>query len=47
VNWIKNPTVSPTIFFLEGDPVDGITAELRKPDRSTGVVAKRLASPDP
>lgn len=37
VNWIKTPNSPPTAFVLDGDPVEGITPELRTPDRSTGV----------
>ena len=44
VNWIKKPTVPPTAFVLDGDAVDGITAELRTPERSTGVVANLRAN---
>ena len=36
VNWVKQPTAPPTEFVLDGKPVDGITAELRTPERSTG-----------
>ena len=32
VNWIKNPNSPPTAFFLDGEPVDGITPELRTPE---------------
>jgi len=38
VNWIKKPSILPTQFVLDGKAVDGITAELRTPERSTGVV---------
>lgn len=44
VNWIKNPTVPPASFFLDGEPVDGITAELRTPERSTGKLATLRAN---
>jgi len=40
VNWIKTPAFPPTAFLLDGEPVDGITPELRTPGHSTGVVAK-------
>ena len=38
VNWIKMPNPEPTQFVLDGKSVDGITPELRIPERSTGVV---------
>lgn len=40
VNWIKEPSSPPAAFFLDGEPVNGITPELRTPSHSTGVVAK-------
>lgn len=40
VNWIKRPAAPPDRFVLDGAKVSGITAELRTPERSTGVVAK-------
>ena len=39
VNWIKQPTYPPATFILDGKPVDGITPELRTPQKSTGAVA--------
>ena len=44
VNWIKTPSSPPAVFVLDGEPVDGITPELRTPGRSTGVVAKLSAN---
>jgi hypothetical protein len=44
VNWIKSPTSPPTAFVLDGVTVDGITPELRTPERSTGIVAKLVAN---
>ena len=44
VNWIKTPSPPPTQFVLDGEPVDGITPELRAPGRSTGAVAKLKAN---
>jgi hypothetical protein len=44
VNWIRTPSSPPTAFVLDGEPVEGITPELRTPDRSTGVVAKLRAN---
>jgi hypothetical protein len=40
VNWIKTPSSPTEAFILDGEPVDGITPELRTPGHSTGVVAK-------
>ncbi len=39
VNWVKEPSIPPTIFMLDGEPVDGLTPELRSPERSTGKLA--------
>ncbi len=36
VNWIKEPPTQPTAYILDGQPVTGITAELRTPERSVG-----------
>jgi hypothetical protein len=44
VNWIKRPSAPPTQFVLDGEPVDGITPELRSPERSTGDVPKLPAN---
>jgi hypothetical protein len=44
VNWVKKPGSAPAEFILDGKPVDGITAELRTPERSTGAVAKLPAN---
>lgn len=44
VNWVKQPSTPPTEFVLDGMPVDGITAELRTPERSTGEVPKLAAN---
>lgn len=44
VNWIKQPSVPPTKFVLDGEEVDGITAELRTPERSTGRISKLRAN---
>jgi hypothetical protein len=44
VNWIKKPSSPPAEFILDGQPVDGITAELRTPERSTGDVPELPAS---
>lgn len=44
VNWIKSPSSPPVVFFLDGEPVDGITAELRTPERSTGNIPKLSAN---
>jgi hypothetical protein len=44
VNWVKQPTIPATGFVLDGIPVDGITAELRTPERSTGIVPKLPAN---
>ena len=44
VNWIKKPSAPPTQFILDGEPVDGITPELRSPERSTGDVPKLPAN---
>jgi hypothetical protein len=44
VNWIKSPASSPARFVLDGEPVDGITPELRTPGRSTGVIADLSAN---
>jgi hypothetical protein len=38
VNWIRSPPTPPEAFVLDGERVDGITAELRSPTRSTGEV---------
>lgn len=35
VNWIKQPSVPPTSYVLDGKPVSGISSELRTPERST------------
>ncbi len=35
VNWTKRPSGSATRFTLDGEPVSGITAELRPPELST------------
>ncbi len=35
VNWVKQPSSPPTEILLDGEPVNGITAELRTPERST------------
>lgn len=39
VNWIKRPAYQPATFVLDGKPVDGITPELRTPQKSTGTLA--------
>lgn len=44
VNWIKTPSSPPVVFVLDGEPVDGITPELRIPAHSTGNVAKLKAN---
>ncbi len=44
VNWIKKPTYPPEKFALDGKPVDGITPELRVPQKSTGTVAPLSAN---
>ena len=44
VNWIKAPSSPPTEFVLDGEPVDGITPELRTPGHSTGAVANLRAN---
>lgn len=44
VNWIKDPNSPPAAFFLDGEPVDGITPELRTPERSTGEVPELSAN---
>jgi hypothetical protein len=44
VNWTKAPTSAPMTFALDGEPVDGITPELRTPGHSTGVVANLKAN---
>lgn len=44
VNWIKQPPVPPDTFVLNGEPVSGITAELRTPGHSTGTVARLAAN---
>jgi hypothetical protein len=44
VNWIKTPTSPPGAFVLDGEPVDGITPELRTPGHSTGAVATLSAN---
>lgn len=36
VNWVKEPSEPVIHCELDGDPVSGITAELRTPERSTG-----------
>ncbi len=46
VNWIKKPAAQPKAFVLDGEPVDGITAELRTPERSTGEVPVLRANRD-
>lgn len=46
VNWIKQPDAAPPDFTLDGEPVTGITAELRTPERSTGDVASLAANKD-
>ncbi|MEU7912738.1 DNA methyltransferase [Microbispora bryophytorum] len=35
-NWIKHPDTAPPAFFLDGQAVSGITAELRSTEASTG-----------
>lgn len=44
VNWIKTPSSPPAVFVLDGEPVDGITPELRTPGHSTGDVANLKAN---
>ena len=44
VNWVKAPSTPPAIFVLDGEPVEGITPELRTPGHSTGVVARLKAN---
>lgn len=44
VNWIKTPSSPPEAFVLDGEPVDGITPELRTRAQSTGVVANLRAN---
>jgi hypothetical protein len=44
VNWIKQPSTAPKAFVLDGQPVSGITAELRTPERSTGPVHQLRAN---
>jgi hypothetical protein len=39
VNWIKDPSPAPDVFTLDGDSVDGITAELKAPGSSSGSAA--------
>jgi hypothetical protein len=39
VNWIKDPAPPPAVFTLDGDPVDGITAELKAPGLSASSAA--------
>lgn len=46
VNWIKQPATPPHSFSIDGEPVSGITAELRAPERSTGEVARLSANKD-
>ncbi len=40
VNWVKLPARPSDTFILDGEPVGGITAELRTPEHSTGTVAQ-------
>ena len=44
VNWVKQPSAPPGTFVLDGEPVGGITAELRTPEHSTGTVARLPAN---
>lgn len=44
VNWIKQPAASSDSFSIDGEPVSGITAELRPPERSTGEIARLNAN---
>jgi len=44
VNWVKLSPVPPDAFVLDGEPVGGITAELRTPEHSTGTVARLPAN---
>ena len=39
VNWIKDPSLAPDVFTLDGGQVDGITAELKAPGSSSGSAA--------
>lgn len=44
VNWVKQPATEPTDLLLDGEPVDGITAELRDIARSTAAVTPLAAN---
>lgn len=44
VNWVKQPVNPPKTCLLDGEPVSGITAELRSPERSTPDAKKLRAN---